>query len=168
MAVKLPTLKEGEPLPVAGEGAYAVLLLEARQLYVDGHFYGCVAMCGIVGERLVKDLLRASVLVESAGNTHRPDDDAFNQLERVETSGITRFLNKAGLLSDASAKAAKALGELRNDYAHARGKDAPADARKAILLLDELVGGTVSVLPKLGVVAAAPAPAPGGGPTEVQ
>lgn len=46
---------------------YADLLIEARQLFEDGYFYSCVAMCGIVGERLIKDLLRSSVLIEKDG-----------------------------------------------------------------------------------------------------
>jgi hypothetical protein len=33
------------------EGEYLELLIEARKLYVDGYFYSCVAMCGIVSER---------------------------------------------------------------------------------------------------------------------
>src|SRR5262245_13554111 len=41
---------------------YLELLLEARDLYIGGRFYSCVAMCGIVNERLIKDTLRASVL----------------------------------------------------------------------------------------------------------
>lgn len=56
---ELPPLMVKEPL-----GEYVSLLREARDLFVDGRFYACVAMCGIVGERLVKDALRASVLVK--------------------------------------------------------------------------------------------------------
>src|ERR1700727_1694594 len=46
---------------------YLTLLLEARALFVAGYFYSCVAMCGIVGERLVKDVLRVSILIVGAG-----------------------------------------------------------------------------------------------------
>ncbi|HEY6346906.1 MAG TPA: hypothetical protein VIY49_35910 [Bryobacteraceae bacterium] len=124
---------------------YVSLLVEARELFVVGRFYSCVAMCGIVGERLVKDMLRASVLVHKAGNAIGPPSEAFDQLERVEVSGITGFLNKAALLDDGAKKAAQSLGELRNQYAHARGRDPHADAIKAIKLLHTLVEGTVSV-----------------------
>ena len=102
-------------------------------------------MCGIVGERLVKDVLRASVLVEKDGKPQRPADVAFDQLERVEVNGIVRFLKEAELLSADSAKAARTLGELRNQYAHARGKKPQRDALKAIKLLHTLVEGTVSM-----------------------
>jgi hypothetical protein len=35
-------------------GEYVSLLVEARELFIAGHFYSCVAMCGIVGERLLR------------------------------------------------------------------------------------------------------------------
>jgi hypothetical protein len=124
---------------------YVALLLEARELFVSGSFYSCVAMCGIVGERLVKDVLRASVLVEHTGEAKRPTEAAFDQLERVETSGLARFLKEAELLTEDAARAADKLAQLRNGYAHARGKDPSKDAIEAIRLLHILVEATVSV-----------------------
>lgn len=139
---ELPTEILGEPF-----GDYLSLLLEARELFVMGHFYSCVTMCGIVGERLVKDVFRASILVEKDGKPQRPADVAFNQLERVEVSAIVRFLKKAELLSADGAKAAGKLGELRNTYAHARarGTKPQEDAGQAVKLLQTLVEGTVSM-----------------------
>jgi hypothetical protein len=133
------------PMVVKPQGEYLTLLLEARALYLTGHFYSCVAMCGIVGERLVKDVLRASVLVQQGGVPQPPPEAAFNQLERVEVNGIIRFLKEAGLLSAEAAKAADSLGQLRNQYAHARGQSPQPDALKAITLLHTLVEDTVSV-----------------------
>jgi hypothetical protein len=137
---KLPPIIIKEPF-----GDYMELLLEARALFLSGHFYSCVAMCGIVGERLVKDVLRAAVLVEKEGKAQRPDDKAFDQLERVEVGGIARFLTEAGLLSEEAGKAAADLGQLRNAYAHARGKNPEYDATKAITWLHAVVENTVSV-----------------------
>jgi len=127
------------------ETDYVSLLVEARELFIAGYFYSCVAMCGIVGERLVKDLLRASVLVYKAGKATRPPEEAFDQLERIDVNGIIRFLNKTALLGDDAQKAAQSLGELRNKYAHARGRDPHTDSIKAIELLHTLVEATVSV-----------------------
>jgi hypothetical protein len=124
---------------------YLALLLEARELFLLGYFYSCVAMCGVVGERLVKDLFRSSILVEKNGQVRRPDEVAFNQFEHIEVSGIVRFLGNAELLSNEAIKAAVKLGELRNRYAHARGQDPQKDALDAIRLLHALVEDTVSV-----------------------
>src|ERR1700733_10731715 len=126
-------------------GDYVGLLTETRELFIAGHFYSCVAMCGIVGERLVKDMFRASVLVQRDGNASPPSDVAFDQLERVEINGIIRFLKETEVLGVDAYKAAMKLGELRNQYAHARGKDPQGDAAGAIALLHTLVEGTVSV-----------------------
>jgi hypothetical protein len=136
---ELPPVILKEPL-----GDYLALLREAREIFLAGHFYSCVAMCGIVAERLVKDVFRAAVLVERAGKAARPSDAAFDQFEHVEVSGIVRFLKEAELLSPEAAKAAESLSKLRNQYAHARGKKPDADALEAIKLLHSLVEGTVS------------------------
>jgi hypothetical protein len=102
-------------------------------------------MCGIVGERLVKDSLRASVLVENGGEVARPTDRAFDKFERVSVNDVAQFLAEAGVLGPDAAKAASDLLQLRNQYAHARGKNPDADAVKAITYLHSLVEGTVSV-----------------------
>ncbi|MBI3960906.1 MAG: hypothetical protein HY328_19010 [Chloroflexi bacterium] len=133
------------PILVKPHGEYLVLLLETRQLYLTGYFYSCVAMCGIVGERLIKDVFRTSVLIQKGGLAQLPSDTAFDQLERVEVNGIIRFLKEADLLGAEAAKAGDSLSQLRNQYAHARGKAPQSDALKAIKLLHTLVEDTVSV-----------------------
>jgi hypothetical protein len=124
---------------------YSDLLIEARELFVNGYFYSCVAMCGIVGERLIKDVLRNSVSIEKDGKNQRPSEAAFDRLERVEVLGIVNFLNEAGRLSKDAATAARKLGELRNAYAHPRGKDSEKDAIEAIKYLHAIVEDTVSI-----------------------
>ncbi len=125
---------------------YVNLLVEARELFTIGYFYSCVAMCGIVGEKLVKDVLRDSILTMVDGVVERPIDEAFDQFERVDVSSIIRFLNRARLLTDDVRRAADDLIILRNQYAHARGKNPEVDALQAIKRLHILVEGTVSLL----------------------
>jgi hypothetical protein len=139
------------PVILRQQGEYLALLLEARELYLLGHFYSCVAMCGIVGERLVKDALRVSILIRSRDSSGLPPDTAFDQLERVEVNGIVRFLRESNLLSSEAAKAAEDLGQLRNQYAHARGKRPQPDALKAIKLLHILVEDTVSAFKEFDI-----------------
>ena len=141
------------PMVVKPQGEYLSLLLEARELYLAGYFYSCVAMCGIVAERLVKDVFRTSVLVRKGGTPQLPPDAAFNQLERVEMNGIIRFLKETGLLNAEAVKAAESLGQLRNQYAHARGQSPLSDALKAIKLLHTLVEDTVSVFKEFEIKA---------------
>jgi hypothetical protein len=124
---------------------YMKLLLEARELFVAGYFYSCVAMCGIVAERLIKDMFRASLMIQRNGKAEIPREAALDQLEHVETRGMIEFLKETGLLDVIAANSAKTLGDLRNRYAHSRGKDPQTDAIEAIKKLHVVVEGTVSV-----------------------
>ena len=135
---KLPNIALKYPVRI-----YIELLLEGRDLFLDGYFYSCVAMCGIAGERIIKDELRASVLIKKGDQTQSSDSIAFDQFERVDISSIARFLSKAEILSDEAAKAVNDLIQLRNSYAHARGEKPEEDAIKAIEWLHTLVEGTV-------------------------
>lgn len=139
------------PLILKAHGEYLALLVETRYLYILGNFYSCVAMCGIVGERLIKDVLRTSVYIQKSGSVQIPPEAAFNQFERVEVIGITHFLNKADLLSDKARKDAIKLSQIRNKYAHARGKEPQKDALKSIKLLHTLVEDTVSVFKEFDI-----------------
>jgi len=106
--------------------------------------------CGIVGERIIKDELRAAVLIKKGNQVRSPDSTAFDQFERLDVSSIARFLNKAELLSDRAFKAADSLGQLRNSYVHARGKDPKEDAISAIKMLHMLIEDTVSIFKDFG------------------
>jgi hypothetical protein len=127
------------------EDEYLALLLEARDLYIDGRFYSCVAMCGIVSERIIKDLLRASIWIEKDGKAEKPGSEAFEELEHAEVYRLAKFFLKNGLLSKEAFRAAQELGQIRNKYAHARGGQPQDDALKAIKLLHQVVEGTVSI-----------------------
>jgi hypothetical protein len=126
-------------------GRYRDLLLEARDLFIAGYFYSCVAMCGIIGERLVKDMFRASVFLQKNGQITRPMDAAFDDLDYLGARNLVEFLGKCAILEDDAQKAALKLQTLRNRYAHAKGKKPEADAINAIKLLHVIVEGTISV-----------------------
>lgn len=129
-----------------GNDEYLELLTEARELYRSGHFYSCVAMSGIVAERLVKDLLRQTIMVsKDEGDPVKPTDTALDQLERVDMSSLVRFCKETGLIDPETSSAVTALYELRNKYAHGRGKGAAKDSLIAIGLVHQLVEATVSI-----------------------
>jgi hypothetical protein len=60
---RLERLSQLPPL-LMEDGPYCGLIREARDVFVDGHFYACVAMCGISFERF-----RAGGLLRSEGET---------------------------------------------------------------------------------------------------
>jgi hypothetical protein len=130
---------------VHAPGEYVALLAEAREVYSHGHYYACAAMCGIVGERILKDVLRQGLRVAAPDGIRRPTEEALDQLERVDVGAIARFLVRAGLVTEEAGKAADKLQQLRNTYAHARGRNPEADALDAIAHLHGLIEGSVSV-----------------------
>jgi len=133
------------PLMVHRTSEYVQLLVESRDLFCQGYFYSCVAMCGIVAERILKDVMRRHVYTVTRNGLSRPSDKAFDQLERVDIRSITQFLAEANLIDADVRKAAIDLGDLRNKYAHARGHNPESDALKAIEHMHKIVEGTVSV-----------------------
>lgn len=126
-------------------GPHVPLLLEARELYLHGHFYSCVAMCGIASERIVKDVLGQGLAVWQDDEVAALPEEAIPELDRFELSAIARFLTKAGLLVPDARKAVLDLAELRNRYAHSPGTKPREDALKAIGLLHDVVNRTVSL-----------------------
>lgn len=101
---------------------YCDLFMEARDLFIQGYFYSCVAMCGIATERILKDIFTRTVLVILNGKPTPLNNRAIKDLESFGAKEICEFLIKAGILSQKLRPAFKDLGELRNGYAHAGGK----------------------------------------------
>jgi hypothetical protein len=128
------------------DAEYISLLDEARELFKMGYFYSCVAMCGIVGEKLIKDLLRTSIQVSRDGVPTIPSPKAFEELAKLNASSLVNFATETELISADTRKAALRLGELRNEYAHARGRNPQRDALEAIEKLHLVIDGTVSLL----------------------
>ncbi|MBI3127105.1 MAG: hypothetical protein HYZ11_05840 [Candidatus Tectomicrobia bacterium] len=141
------TLRRWSELPdlEPTSGPHVPLLLEARELYRHGHFYSCVAMCGIASERIVKDVLGEGLAVRKDDEALDLPEEAIPEIDRFELSAIARFLTKAGLLTPEARKAVLDLAELRNRYAHGSGAKPREDALKALELLHDVVNRTVSL-----------------------
>lgn len=127
-------------------GEYVQLLVESRTLFCFGYYYACVAMCGIVAERIIKNIMRNNVYTVDENVVSKPSDKAFDQLERVDIRSITNFLAEAKLIELDVKTAAINLSDLRNQYVHARGQNPEKDALKAITHLQKIVDETVSIL----------------------
>jgi hypothetical protein len=118
---------------VKPSGEYLQLFLEARDLYIAGYFYSCVAMCGIVGERLLKDWCRATPNVSS------------KRVEGSTARRAIRLLSELKVIRDSLRDDAMKLQTLRDEYTHARGANPQQDAAEAVKWLHSLIEGTVSV-----------------------
>ncbi len=96
-------------------GSYCHLLREARDVFVDGHFYACVAMCGISLERFQRDK------AEPCGGTRKQ-----------KISQIRKILQRNKTLTPKTLALCKRMADLRNNYAHGHGLSPKADALKAL------------------------------------
>ncbi|MBA7494723.1 hypothetical protein ES702_05300 [subsurface metagenome] len=132
-------------------GEYCKLLSQARDLFVWGYFYSCVTMCGIVAERIVKDIFSRNLLVVAGAKITTPNQKAKKDLESFGAKEVCEFLIDSGVLNENLWSPLKSLGELRNKYAHAGGKKPEEDARKSIKHLHSIVDGTVSVFREFAV-----------------
>jgi len=122
---------------------YANLLHEARKLYVEGKFYSCIAMCGVVSERIAKDILRRIILIKKLDKA-KPSK-FFKQLDRIPIEVVRELIIAAGAVDSSIRSVFVDLSSLRDKYVHARRAGSQEDAQKAIKYLHEIVEETVSV-----------------------
>ncbi len=110
----LERLSQLPPLLIE-DGIYCRLIREARDVFVDGHFYACVAMCGISFERFQRDKAK------SYGATQ---EDKMNSIRSI--------LKKNNVLSLETLSICEDMAKLRNKYTHGQGLNPREDALKSL------------------------------------
>jgi len=110
-------------------GPYCELLREARGVFVDGHFYACVAMCGISFERFQRDRAKAY------GATRK------HQMPRVR-----RMLQENKILKVETLALCEKMAKLRNDYVHAHGLKPKEDALKALTWMHSFIDNETNLM----------------------
>lgn len=96
-------------------GPYCNLIREARDVFVDGHFYACVAMCGISLERFQRDKAKP-----------------FGATRNHKISKVRDILKKNRVLKPGTLALCEKMASLRNKYAHGDGLNPKEDALKAL------------------------------------
>ncbi len=110
-------------------GPYCKLLMEARDVFVDGHFHACVAMCGISLERFQRDKAKPY------GATRR------HKIWQVRDMLKKNRVFKAGTLT-----LCEKMAELRNDYAHGDGLDPKEDALKSLTWMHSFIDNETNLM----------------------
>lgn len=121
------------PLLIEG-GPYCQLVREARDVFVNGHFYACVAMCGISLERFQRDKVA-------------PFGAAQKKIEEV-----IRILQKNRVLLPETIDLCKKMVKLRNKYAHGRGANPKEDALKALTWMHSFIDNETSLMRHYAIV----------------
>jgi hypothetical protein len=110
-------------------GPYCNLLREARDVFVDGHFYACVAMCGISFERFQRD--KAKPYGATRNHDMREVRDVLEK-NRVLKSGTLTLCEK--------------MANLRNKYVHGYGLKPKEDALKALKWMHRFIDNETNLM----------------------
>jgi hypothetical protein len=110
-------------------GPYCKLIREARDVFVDGHFYACVAMCGISFERFQRDKARP-----------------YGATRRHKMHQVRRILKENSILKDETLELCEKMAKLRNDYAHGDGLEPKEDALKALSWMHSFIDNETTLM----------------------
>lgn len=126
--VSLERLSQLPPL-LMEDGPYCKLIREARDVFVDGHFYACVAMCGISFERFQRDKAAP-----------------HGAMQKDKMSRVRSILKKNMALSQKTLFLCKSMAELRNKYAHGHGLNPKEDALKSIEWMHSFIDNETNLM----------------------
>ena len=110
-------------------GPYCRLLKEARDVFVDGHYYACVAMCGISFERFQRDKARP-----------------YGATRKHEMRRVRKILKENKVLKVETLALCKKMAKLRNDYAHGDGPKPKEDALKALSWMHSFIDNETNLM----------------------
>jgi len=110
-------------------GPYCSLLKEARDVFVDGHFYACVAMCGISFERFQRDKAKP-----------------YGATRKHKMPRVRKILQENNVLKVETLALCKKMAKLRNDYAHGHGLKPKEDALKALQWMHSFIDNETNLM----------------------
>jgi len=110
-------------------GPYCELLREARDVFVDGHFYACVAMCGISFERFQRDKTKP-----------------YGATRKHKIWEVRKMLQKKKVFSAGTLTLCKSMADLRNEYAHGHGLNPKEDALKALTWMHSFIDNETNLM----------------------
>jgi hypothetical protein len=96
-------------------GPYCQFLRDARDLFVDGHFYACVMACGVSLEKFQRDKAKA-----------------YGPTRNLKMPEIQERLGTRNAVRPQTLDLCRSMAKLRNEYAHGEGSHPETDAAKAI------------------------------------
>jgi len=110
-------------------GPYCNLLKEARDVFVDEHFYACVAMCGISFERFQRDKAKP-----------------YGAKRKHKMPRVRKILEENNVLKVETLALCKKMAKLRNEYAHGDGLNPKGDALKALQWMHSFIDNETNLM----------------------
>lgn len=125
---RLERLSQLPPL-LMEDGPYCGLIREARDVFVDGHFYACVAMCGISFERFQRDKAAP-----------------YGATRKHKMWQVRSILQENKVLSPGTLCLCRKMANLRNDYAHGHGLNPKEDALKSLEWMHSFIDNETNLM----------------------
>jgi hypothetical protein len=125
---RLERLSQLPPL-LMEDGPYCRLIREARDVFVDGHFYACVAMCGISFERFQRDKAAP-----------------YGATREHKMWQVRNMLQQNNALLPDTLSLCKKMADLRNDYAHGQGLNPKEDALKSLAWMQSFIDNETNLM----------------------
>jgi hypothetical protein len=116
-------------------GPYCDLIREARDVFVDGHYYACVAMCGISFERFQRDKAKP-----------------YGAKQSQKIGCVRSMLEKKKVLKPESIKLCEKMASLRNKYVHGHGLKPLEDALKSLEWMRSFIDNETNLMRDYEVV----------------
>ena len=110
-------------------GPYCKLLREARDAFIDGQFYACVAMCGISFERFQRDKA-----------------ELYGATQKHKIWQVRKILQDNSILSPETLVLCQSMADLRNEYAHGHGPKPKEDALKALQWMHSFIDNETNLM----------------------
>jgi len=98
-------------------------------VFINGHFYACVAMCGISFERFQRDKATP-----------------YGAIPEHKMWKVRTILEDNKVLSAESLCLCKKMANLRNDYAHGHGMHPNEDALKSLEWMHSFINNETSLM----------------------
>ena len=111
------------------DGPYCGLVREARDVFVDGHFYACVAMCGISFERFQRDKAKL-----------------YGATREDKMPKIRKILRSNKVLSPNTVSLCEKMADLRNKYAHGHGLKPKEDALRSLKWMHSFIDSETDLM----------------------
>ena len=131
---RLERLSQLQPL-LMENGPYCRLMREARDVFVDGHFYSCVAMCGISLERFQRDKAKP-----------------YGAKRKQKIDEVRGILQKNRVLSHESLSLCGSMAALRNKYVHGDGLNPEEDALKSLAWMHSFIDNETNLMKDFMIV----------------
>lgn len=123
---------------------YEDFLNEAKELLSYGYYYSCVAMCSMLAEHIIRNILRKKILGDKSYVMISSEETKI--IDTFPSNLICKFLFENELVDKTVVDAFEDLASLRNKYFQIYVKPSEKNARLSTELLENIIKATENIV----------------------